>query len=85
MSGIGDQTPDTTKGLKVISDNVTIGIATSVLNPTFVNICEPLLPLETFTRRILGKKNPGTNPGQSFSLGWGKPNSAPTYLGRNMW
>ena len=49
MPGIGDQTPHNTKGLKVLSSNVTIGTLPSSLNPHFVNICEPS-----------NKKNPGT-------------------------
>lgn len=38
--GIGDQTLDTAKGLEAISSNVTIGIPSSSLNPTFVNLCK---------------------------------------------
>lgn len=39
MSGIGDQTPNITKGLKVTLSNVTIGIALTTLKSAFVNIC----------------------------------------------
>jgi len=43
MPGIGNQTPNITKGLKVISSNVTIGMTLTSLKTVFVNICEPLL------------------------------------------
>ena len=41
LFGIGDQTLDITKGLKVISSDVTIGASFATLKPAFVNICEP--------------------------------------------
>ncbi|MFK5913403.1 MAG: hypothetical protein QM484_03440 [Woeseiaceae bacterium] len=47
MSGIGDQTPDTTKGLEVISDRLNIGADLPLLKLASVNICEPLLAFET--------------------------------------
>ena len=40
MSGIGDQTPNTTKGLKVILSALTIGASLAMLKLSFVNICE---------------------------------------------
>lgn len=59
MFGIGDQTLDTTKGLEVISSNVTIGILPATLNPTFVNLCKSLRykkPPERMGLRIRGNK-----------------------------
>lgn len=40
MSGIGDQTLNITKGLKVISSNITIGTTPSTLKPVFVKLCK---------------------------------------------
>ena len=56
MFGIGNQTLNTAKGLEALSSNITIGIPASILNPTFVNLCKPLCPFETYSFRI--KKTP---------------------------
>jgi len=40
MPGIGDQTLNITKGLEVISSNITIGTTPSTLKPAFVNLCK---------------------------------------------
>ena len=41
LFGIGDQTLDTTKGLEVLSSDVTIVPSTSSLKMIFVNLCKP--------------------------------------------
>lgn len=63
MFGIGDQTLDTTKGLEAISSNVTIGIPSSILKPTFVNLCKPSTPYQTNpkTERFCERKVQGIN------------------------
>ena len=40
MSGIGDQTLNTAKGLKAVLSNLTIGTTPSTLKPAFVKICK---------------------------------------------
>ena len=42
MSGIGDQTLDTAKGLEALPSDITIVILTSSLKMGFVNLCKPL-------------------------------------------
>lgn len=69
MSGIGDQTLDTTKGLEALPSVVTIDSMTSSLKMTFVNLCKPL-----------NLKNPqfvwGYGLGAIKLLGWGKPSNS---------
>lgn len=72
MFGIGDQTLDTAKGLEALSSNTTIGIPSSILNPTFVNLCKPLCPFETYRFRIKKPRNEwGYVSGVINLPGWG--------------
>ena len=63
MFGIGDQTPDSAKGLEALPSNITIGIPSSILNLTFVNLCKPLIPYleEPETERFCERKVQGIN------------------------
>ena len=54
MSGIGDQTPNITKGLKVTLSNNTIGTTPSILKPAFVKLCKQKNTPERIRVRIRG-------------------------------